>query len=144
MPAPASSSWPTPVGSNDQTLSSVELMESGQRALIRQGLYQVQAAAMLMERGHDAQAIQQPLIGQKVRLTIPILIRRDGPDACAYTQCEPWTPDRIADLQAWLRDLRTETPADVIVVSREPSAEVAALPDVKEFIHMPDDDLPQA
>lgn len=117
-------------------------MESGQRALVRQGLYQVQAAAMLMQRGHEVNAVQAPLIGARVRLTIPILIVQQGPDVCAYTQCEPWTSERIADLQAWLRDLRTETRADVIVVSREPSAAVAALPDVKEFIHMPDDDLP--
>jgi hypothetical protein len=140
--AASSLSWPTQVGADDQTLSSVQLMESGERTLIRQGLFQVQSAKMLMERGHDVVAVQQPLIGQRVRITIPILIKRTGPDLCVYTECEPWTADRIAALQAWLRDLRAEGPAEVMVVSRESSDTVARLPEVKEFIRMADDDLP--
>jgi hypothetical protein len=60
-----------------------------------------------------------------------------------YTQCEAWTAARFGALQEWIRDLREESDSDVIVVSREPSDTVAALPDVAVSIHLPYDGLPE-
>jgi hypothetical protein len=137
------SEWPTSIGTDGSSAASIELVTSGDRALVRQALYHMQAVAELQDRGHLIRAVLAPLIGDDVRISIPVVIERtDGPDACAYTQCEPWTPARMAALKKWLRDLREVSDSEVIVVAREPSAEVAALADVKEFIHLPYDQLP--
>jgi hypothetical protein len=137
------SSWPTQVRANGTSPSSIELVGSGQAALVRQALYQVQAAQLLQQLGHTVSSFQAPLIGARVRITVPVVLARSpGPDACAYTQCEPWTPDRIAALQIWLNDLRKESDSDVIVVAREHSDAVATLPDVAKFVHFPYEGLP--
>jgi hypothetical protein len=102
------------------------------------------SALPTLVRGETISAFQVPLLGRRVRLTVPIVLtRQTGPDACAYTQCEAWMAERIGALQAWIRDLREESDSDVIVVSREPSDGVAALPDVAAFIHLPYDGLPK-
>jgi hypothetical protein len=138
------SQWPTPVRDDGKSPTSIELVGSGNPALVRQALYQMQAAAALKDRGDEIFGFQVPFIGQRVRLTVPVVLtRRPGPDAGVYTECESWTPERIAALQNWIRELRQESDSPVIVVARERSAAVAALPDVSEFIHLPYDQLPE-
>jgi hypothetical protein len=137
-------SWPTHLRQDGTPPTSIELVSSGHPEWVRQALYQAQAAVALEERGETISAFQVPLVGRRVRLTVPIVLtRQTGPDACVYTQCEAWTAERIGALQAWIRDLREESDSDVIVVSREPSDGVAALPDVAAFIHLPYDGLPE-
>ena len=66
---------------------------------------------------------------------IPIVLDREPKiDACVYTQCEPWTPARVADLRAWFAELRVDSESPVIVVATDHSAEVAALPEVEELL----------
>lgn len=103
----------------------------------------MQAAVALEDRGHEIRAFQGALVGSEARITIPIVIVGQPLDACAYTECEPWSDDRIQNLKDWLRELRKESDSDVIVVARNPSPIVAALPEVKEFIHLPYDNLPK-
>ena len=111
---------------------------------MRQALYQMQAARALEERGHTIAAFQAPLIGDRIRITVPVVLARQlGPDACVYTQAEPWTAARVAALEQWIRDLREESDSPVIVVSREPPNAAAGLPDVIDFIHLPYDGLPE-
>lgn len=130
--------WPTPVRDDDTARPSVELVGAADPELVRQALYQVQAGHALQARGHDVRAFQVPFVTNETRITIPVVINREPQiDACGYTQSEPWTAARIADLRQWIADLRTASDSPVIVVSREHSAEVAALPDVEALLVQP-------
>jgi hypothetical protein len=138
------SNWPTPVRPDGTSPTSLELVTSADRGLVRQALYQMQAAQALEGRGDTVAAFQAPLIGDRVRITVPLVLARHlNPDVCVYTEAEVWTADRVAALQDWIRDLREESDSPVMVVSREPSTPVARLGEVAEFIHLPYDGLPE-
>lgn len=127
--------WPTPVRDDDTAPTSMELMGAANGGFVRQAVYQVKAADALQSRGHTIRALQVPFVSDRVRITIPVVLDREPKiDACVYTQCEPWTPVRIADLRAWIAELRVDSDSPVIVVASQHSAEVAALPDVEEFL----------
>lgn len=137
--------WPTALLPNGAAPTSLQLVSSEIPFLVRQGLYQMQAAGALEDRGHEVRAFQAPLTGAGVAITIPIVIAREGgPDACGYTESEEWTGDRVANLAKWIIALRRESDSAVIVVARINSALVASMPAVAEFIHLPYDNLPTA
>ena len=95
----------------------------------------MKAGDVLQSRGHTIRALQVPFVSDRIRITIPIVLDREPKiDACVYTQCEPWTPARVADLRAWFAELRVDSESPVIVVATDHSAEVAALPEVEELL----------
>jgi hypothetical protein len=55
--APVSHIWPTPVRGDGTATSSIELVSSERVDLIRQGLYQMQAASALQDRGDEVRAL---------------------------------------------------------------------------------------
>lgn len=137
------SQWPSAVREDGTSPVSLELMASGSIALVRQAVYQMHAAVMLQDSGHEIRSFQAPLIGRRTRITIPIVIAHSpGADVCAYTEAENWDDARIDVLQEWLRQLREETDADVLVVSRTGCDRLSLLADISECIHFPYEKLP--
>lgn len=130
--------WPTPLKDDDTAPSLLQLLASDDRVLAGEGAYLAVAAARLKDAGHQPEGVQQPLVGNGVRLTVPLVLAdRHGNRAVAFTESEPWTPERIAALQAWVLDVRRAgLPAyiPILVVSSHESPDVAGLPGVTQFI----------
>jgi hypothetical protein len=136
-------SWPTPVRHDGTSPSSAELLAAGPAWLVRQATYLVHVAGTLADRSLEVRAVQSPLVTDRVRITVPILLSKQrGRATCAYTQADPWTAHRVAALERWLRHLRAATDHDVLVVAREGSPDVAMLSGISAFMRFPCDTLP--
>lgn len=118
------------------------LVASGDEHLMRQAMYQVQAARQLHDRGYEPSGFQVPLVGKIARITIPIAMKSpSGGPVVVYTQSEEWTRERISDLRTWVANLREESDAPVIVASRVPPPDASTVPEVAELLHLPYDTL---
>src|SRR6266545_1772445 len=130
--------WPTPLRDDDTAPSLLQLLASDDRLLAGEGAYLAVASARLKDAGHQPEGVQQALVGNGARLTVPLVLAdRHGNKAVAFTESEPWSSERIAALQAWILGVRRAgVPAHipVLVVSSHESADVARLPGVTQFI----------
>ena len=118
------------------------LVASGDQQLMRQGLYQLQAATQLQDRGFKIESFQTPVAGKIIRITIPIVAAAaDGTKHAIYTQCEHWSSECIEELRTWIANLREESDLGVIVASRRPPPEPASAPEVSQWLHLPYDTL---
>jgi hypothetical protein len=133
--------WPTALNDEDKAPTIMELLGSDDAPLARQAGYLVQAGARLKDEGHQPEVVQLPLVGNGVRLTVPmVLADRRGNKALVFTQAEAWTMQRIEQLRAWIEDVRKAgIPAQVpvLVVSQHDSPDVAEVPGVMQFIPLP-------
>jgi hypothetical protein len=145
--------WPTLLKDDDAAPTLLQLLASDDRLLAGEAAYLAAAAARLKDAGHQPEGVQQPLVGNGVRLTVPLVLAdRHGSKAVAFTESEPWTPERIAALQAWILGVRRAgVPAyiPVLVVSSHESPDVTRLPGVTQFIPLssspsPSRDVPRA
>jgi hypothetical protein len=136
------SRWPTELGEDGTAPSSVMVVTSGDAHLMRQALYQLQAARQLQDRGYEPTAFQVPLVGRIVRITIPVAVKTpSGDPAVVYTESEEWTRERLSELHTWIANLREESAAPVIVASRVAPPDAAAMSGVAELLHLPYDTL---
>ena len=111
--------WPTDLDADGSAPTSIMMVGSGDEHLMRQAMYQLQAAMQLEERGYKVDSFQVPLAGKMIRITLPVVANTpDGGAVIIYTQCEEWTRERISDLEAWMAHVREESDAAVLVASR--------------------------
>src|SRR5262245_27311802 len=137
-----SSRWPTDLEPDGTAPVSIKLMGGDDPHITRQAMYQVVAAARLKDRGFEIHAFQVPVVGRVARITVPITATTPaGAKAAVYTQAEDWTPERLTDLRAWIGDLREASDVDVVVASRVPPPDGAAVPEVAQWVHVPFDEM---
>jgi hypothetical protein len=136
------SRWPTDLEVDGTAPVNIALVASGDEHLMRQAMYQLQAATRLQDRGFTLDGFQIPIVGKMVRITVPIgATTPGGQTAAVYTQSEEWTPDRIGDLRTWVANLREESDVAVIVASRLPPPGPSSAPEISDWLHLPYDTL---
>ena len=134
------SRWPTELDDDGSAPASIALVTSGDEHLMRQALYQVQAASQLHDRGYVPAAFQVPMVGKMARITIPIAVKTpSNGEAAVYTQSEAWTRERVSDLRTWIANFREESDTPVIVASRATPPDPATVPEVAELLNLPYD-----
>jgi hypothetical protein len=138
--------WPTPVDAEGRTATIVKLMGSSDPATARQGLYLLFSSKAVKDNGYEIEVAQQPLADGGVRITVPLILKdKNGNFAVVYTNSEPWTPDDIAGLRAWILDVRKAGIGEqvpIFVMSHHNSPEVAAVPGICMFLPVPCPELP--
>ena len=136
------SHWPTDLEPDGTAPVSIALVSSADEHLMRQAMYQLQAATQLQDRGFKVEGFQLAVVGTMVRITVPIAVTTPaGQKAAVYTQSEEWTRDRAGDLRTWVANLREESDVAIVVASRFPFPDTATAAEVAHWLHLPYDTL---
>ena len=70
---PMTSRWPTDLEAHGTAPANIALVTSGDEHLMRQALYQLQAATQLQDRGFKVEGFQLAVVGKMIRITVPIV-----------------------------------------------------------------------
>jgi hypothetical protein len=143
---PRAAPWPTALEDSGHALAVVQLMQSPDRILARQGAYLLLIRKRLQGTPYTPDALQAPLDANGVRTTIPLLMKDDkGQPVVAFTQAQSWTADAVEALRQWIGAVRRAGIAPgvpILVIAQHDSAAVRAMPEVQRFLHIEVQHLP--
>jgi hypothetical protein len=136
----SASAWPTPLEADGTAPVLLKLLGASNPVLARQAAYLAFAANALQDQGYQIDAVQQHLGTVRDGLTVPAVIKdRQGSPAAVFTNSELWDSEVLKTLCVWIATLRRAgvgAHVPVIVVAQEDCAEVRAMREVGQFLHL--------